>query len=570
MWKTIAIILTICLSCTTYADVIIDNPHTSLELITTARNLIQHDSDVELILESLNGILLMPPGEHTKEAKKLIGMMHERQGKTEKAKHDYAAYIAEYPDSDDTQNIRLKLIALEIAKPKEVIDAHHPRTPNVGSSSEVSGSLSEYYYAGSSSNNISNWKTDQAALISSISLTGTFRDDEYLTKTVIRYSDSLNLAPYRIESSRLAIAYVSVNDTFRDYGFKVGRQNPLPGVLGRFDGAQFTDRVSSDLDISFQTGVPYMGTTDNRRFYGANATYLYSPTISLTGYYNYQEVNAFAERSVFGLQYQYLKNDTTILANAEYDTLYNAFNSFMLQGFTAMGVYNLYTLIDIRKSPVLFADRALSLGSISSSRMPYLTVADMLADTKLSNSQLYQYINSTTPTLSTFVIGIDGPLAKQWSWSTNFQQTNITPTTDTSFIPATDIPIIIQISGAVSNSVNFRLTGIDIFAKHSTIDLLVSLSADNISTSDTLTAIYSKTIVDIGRIDFLIRHMSRDQNTTSTTIATESIRMNYRYSPKISLETQLEFNSTSMQDKASGSSSNVNNTTFLMGIRYDF
>ena len=570
MWRTIAILLIACLPYISYADVIIDNPHTAEELITTARELMNTDGDPELIIEALNGILLMPPGEYTKEVKRMIGMVHERQGKTEKAKHDYAAYIAEYPDSDATQAIRLKLIALEIAKPKEVIDAHHPRTPNVGSSSEVTGSLSEYYYAGSSNGDISKWKTDQAALISSISLTGTFRNDEYLTKTVLRYSDSLNLTPYRTESSRIAIAYVSVNDTFRDYGLKVGRQNPLPGVLGRFDGIQFTDRVSSDLDISFQSGVPYMGTTDNRRFYGANATYLYSPTISLTGYYNYQGVNAFAERSVFGLQYQYLKNDTTILANAEYDTLYNAFNSFMLQGFTAMGVYNLYTLVDIRKSPVLFADRALSLGTTSTTRMPYLTVADMLADTKLSNGQIYQYINSSTPTLSTFVIGIDGPLVKQWTWSANFQQTNITPTTDTSFIPATDTPIVIQISGAVSNSVNFRLSGIDIFTKHSTLDLLAGLSIDNISTSDTLTAIYTKTINDLGRIDFLYRHLSRDQNTTSTTIDTESVRMNYRYSPKISLETQLEFNSTTMKDKTSGFSSTAYNTTFLMGIRYDF
>jgi hypothetical protein len=561
MWRTIAILLIACLPYLSYADVTIDNPHTATELINTARELVNTNGDPELILDALTGILLMPPGEYTQEVKRMIGMVHERQGKAEKAKHDYAAYIAEYPDSPDTQSIRLKLIALEIAKPKEVIDAHHPRTPNLGSSSDVSGSLSEYYYASSLGDDIGKWKTDQAALISSISLTGTFKNDEYLTKTVLRYSDSLNLYPYSIETSRIAIAYVSVNDTFRDYGFKVGRQNPLPGVLGRFDGVQFTDRVSNDLDISVQTGVPYMGTTDSRRFYGTNATYMLSPTVSLTGYYNYQEVNAFAERSVFGLQYQYLKNDTTILVNGEYDTLYSAFNSFMLQGFTAVGVYNLYTLVDIRKSPVLFADRALSLGTTSATRMPYLTVSDMLADTRLSNNQLYQYINSTTPTLSTFVIGVDGPLVKQWTWSANFQQTNITPTTDTSFIPATDTPIVIQISGAVSNSVNIRLSGVDIFTKHSTIDVLVGLSVDNISTSDTLTAIYTKTINDSGRVDFLIRHLSRDQNTTSMTIDTESVRMNYRYSPKVSIE---------MKDRASASSSTASNTTFLVGIRYDF
>lgn len=570
IYGAIVIVLAIVLPQSVYADVIIDNPHTSLELITSVRSLMNNNSDLDQVVESLNGILLMPPSEYTQEAKMLIGIAHEKQGNTFRAKHDYAAYIDEYPDSEKTQYIRQKLIALEIAKPATVIDIRHPRSPDIGSSSEISGSITSYYSSSSSTNNIVNWNTDQSSLSNSVSLTGTFKENEYSTKAVIRYSDLFSFYPNSAESSKISNAYISVNDTFRDYGIKIGRQNPLPGVLGRFDGLSITSKITRDLDIGIYGGVPYTGSTDRRLFYGANANLAVSGTTFITGYYNYQAVNGFTERSAFGAQVQYLMNDTTILANAEYDVLYKTFGSFMIQGFTIIGAYNISALIDIRKSSILFADRALDLGINTPAHMPYLNVANMLSSTTLSNNAIYQYINTTTPTSSTYVIGVDGHITKFWSAAVNIQQTNVTPTIEPSFIPTIDPVIQVQSTGSASNSINLRLTGVDIFNKHSTIDLLASFSADNITDSSAFIATYSKNINDVARIDFLIRHIEKNQPTIITTIDTGSIRINYKCSKSVSVESQLEFNTTVTTDKIVQVASTSYNSTFLIGIRYDF
>jgi len=317
-------------------DIVIDNPRTPKELITIARDLIRDKGDPEDIAEALNGILLMPPGEYTQEARKLIGIAHEREGRIEKAKHDYAAYIAAYPDSDDLQYVRERLIALEIYAPKEQVNAKHERSPDKGSSATASASISEYYYAGAT-----NGQTDQAAIISSVNVTGTFKEDEYLTKTIVRYSDVINIAPKQSNVAKLTSAYVSVNDTYRDYGIKVGRQNAIPGVLGRFDGVQATYRFSNEFGVSAQTGTPYTGSSDKRTFYGASFDYVGADTI-WTGYYNYQQVMSFPERSAFGITANYLKDDNTMITTVEYDTLYNALNLITSQVQTKIGKYNLY------------------------------------------------------------------------------------------------------------------------------------------------------------------------------------------------------------------------------------
>jgi len=91
----------------------------------------------------------------------------------------------------------------------------------------------------------------------------------------------------------------------------------------------------------------------------------------------------------------------------------------------------------------------------------------MLASVNMSNGSIYQYITTTTPIMSTYVIGIDGNIGKQWSAAVNIQQSNVTTVPTTSVIPNVDAPIIVttETVGATSNSLNVRLTGVNVLAK---------------------------------------------------------------------------------------------------------
>ena len=570
MWKLITILMIICLPQITMADVIITNEKSTLELITIARHSWNSFEDIESSIEALNGLLLMPPSEYTQEAKELIGIAHERNGYTEKAKHDYAVYLAEYPNSDQAQYIRRRLIALEIAKPLLPINARRPNTPDVGSWSRTSGSISEYYYLGSSAPTFSRWETIQSSAITNINLTGTFKENEYLTRAVFRYSNLLNLAPVQTDTGKTSIAYIDVDDTFRGYGVKVGRQNPAPGVLGRFDGISATYRISSETDIAVQTGTPYTGSTDNRRFYGAQINQNITRELMSTTYYNYQLVGKLPERSAIGSQLRYIRDDTSLSLITEYDTIYRTINSILLQGNTVVNSIQLYTMINRQRSPTLFADRALAIDVNSINRLPYLTVSDMLANTKSSTSALYQYIDQTTPISTSYVIGASKLITKKWSISTDIQRSGMSVVPDITFTGTTD-PVVARPSTAGDvTSVNIRTTGTDFLYKHNTVDLLAGISKDNISKSSSYTVLDSKSINDNMRIDVLARYNKREQSNLETVITASSIRANYKHTNTISIESQIEFSKASVKDKIAQSSNTQYNKTFLIGIRYDF
>ena len=570
MWKIILILIIMYLPHKSNADVTIDNPHTPLELITTAKDLLSSNGDLETVIESLNGILLMPKNEYTKDAKFLIGIAHERQGKIEKAKHDYATYLAEYPDSDMTQNIRQRLIALEIAKPILPINTLRSNTPNTGSSSKVSGSVSAYYYTGSTSSNPTQWKTTQESSVFNLNLTGVFKENEYLTRTVFRYTNLLNIQPSQADRGKISVAYVDISDTYRGYGIKVGRQNPQPGILGRFDGISATYRISRDADISLQSGTPYTGSVDNRHFYGIQFNQNITSEFIHTLYYNYQLVDKLPERSAIGSQLRYTKNDTSIMLITEYDTMYKAINSILLQGNTSIDSFNLYTMLNRQRSPVLFADRALAIDVNSTNHLPYLSVRDMLANTKFSSSDLYQYISQTTPITTTYVIGVNKQVTNHWSVSVDLQRSGTTVVPDTVLNSILD-PNVIKLSDAGNTtSVGMRATGTDFFFRHNTLDLLAGISKDNISKSVSYTVLDSKSINDNVRIDFLVRYNKREQNNQNTVITASSIRFNHRYNNAISIESQIEFSKNSVRDKIAQSTNNQYNKTLLIGIRYDF
>ena len=313
IWPHIAIAETITLP---RVDIIVTNERNPLELINRVRTIIKVEGDLDDALEDLNALLLYPIHEYTQEASELIGIVYEKLGKTEKAKVEYAAYLSLYPNSDSTTKIRQRLIALEIANPPRTINRLQTKTPRVGSEDKISGNISEYMYAGSSSSG-----PDQYSLISNTSLSGIFDRDEYRTRVIYRYTNLKNFTSPDSNRSRVSAASVDIEDTYRDYSVRLGRQNS--SSIGRFDGIHTRYSLTNDNELTLETGIPYTGlTSTDRRFYSVGVGFNMQSSLSLNLYYTYQLADKFPERSSIGIETRYYKNNTSITSIYEYDTLY--------------------------------------------------------------------------------------------------------------------------------------------------------------------------------------------------------------------------------------------------------
>jgi hypothetical protein len=572
MWRPIAILFFLFIwPIMSFADVVVTNSQTPLELITDIRKIVDAEQDFQSAIDSLNALLLMPPNDFTEEAQELIGLVYEKSGKLERAKLEYAAYLTIYPTGKSVTKIRQRLIALEIATPPTVVNRLQPKVPRVGKEYTFSGSVSEYLYSTSSSPTAIGWGNAQYSLISNLNLSPIIKYDEYQAKAVLRYTNFKSLSSPDADKSKIISAFVDIEDTHRGYGIKIGRQYPVYGAIGRFDGVLARFNSDSRYEIIAQAGQPYTGTVGSKRFfYGAGVNARLDSALAYSIYYNKQSADNVPERSAIGLEARYFKNNISLMSIIEYDFIYKTANSTMFQGTLGFDSFSVYILADKRKAPVLFADRALELGMNSINRIPYATVSELVTTSGLQLSEVYRYINESTPTSVVYVLGINKKITKTWDISTDIQMTNISPVNITP-IPIFDIPTVTLNQPGTGNaySVNLHLFGTDVFEKKNTVDILLSKTADKISTSSAITLATGKTI-DKFHSDIIIRKYVRSQSTMNMSIDTVSARISYKINEKASFESQFSVDHNAIHNKQLQTMSKTYNKTFFAGIRYDF
>jgi hypothetical protein len=372
------------------------------------------------------------------------------------------------------------------------------------------------------------------------------------------------------DRNNLSLAYYDYENTFADYRVRVGRQMPLMGVLGRFDGVLGTTSIGDDYRLTGIAGIPYVMTSKTtRQMIGAGLEKTYDNGWSATYYVNYQTADGFPERAAVGIESFYFKNGNSITAMAEYDGLYNAINSLMIHASTEYGVYSPYMLIDIRKSPVLFGERALMLGYSTTSLRAYDTVGDAVSRSNYSAGSIYDFINKSTPYSNSFVLGVSKQLNPKWNLNTNIQISNMTETSDTSFIPSIDTPFSVIQTPSTGNiySTNFQLFGNDIRVKGNTVMAVLSLNQDQISTGRTLTLLDGETF-NGWRLDSQLSITQRTQSNASSLSTNLSFKVNYRLGHSSGLESQIGFVKTTTD--AVGYVYDSLNQVFFIGFKYDF
>jgi tetratricopeptide (TPR) repeat protein len=493
----------------------------------TAREALRN-KEYDKAITILNTVLLLPPNKFTQEAQARIGMAYERSDKPVKAIAEYNAYIAMYPKSDYVASMRRKILALEIIAPSRHVSRAIPDGPRQINESKVESSSSTYYIASG----------DASSTISNVNVNGVFKRNEYTTRIAVKENIHSELKPKTISKYALNVATAEIENNYQDWEIKVGRQAADYGTLAKFDGGIMTFNYGHDTEYTLVLGRPLMSTdTTQRRMYGGHLHHNFNDTTSTTVYYNHQTADSFEERSAIGADIRYFKDALSIYTAAEYDVAYRQINSTTWQAHKDAETYRWFVLYDRRKSPVLYADKALKLGLFDGvAGQPYNSVAEALRRSGMSSTELRDYIVSETAVTSQFAIG--GAIAvSTWTVGGDFQSATMSGTPSE---PQT----------SVINSISFNAFNPKALPNHS-INAIVSYSTSE-------NGLYSLTLLDSTeiakiRFDTTMRVTNRQNKLVS-------FNTHHKLSEKAYLELQLML--SKIRDEI--------DKTFILGFRYEY
>lgn len=532
------------------------------ELLAAAKKVLDEDKDPQEAIDALNALLLLPPDTTTQAAQEMIAVAYEKAGNPAKAMAELRAYIAMYPNSKDITRLRQHLIAMEIATPPVHLQGLAARTPRIGKESKVDTSITEYYYSNG----------DQAAFISNVRTSAIYRDDEFTTKLQYRHSMYSTITGTEQNRNLISVAFADWENTYKGYGFRIGRQQPADGAIGRYDGVSGKYSISESSTVKMLFGIPYTGdNTAKRRFYSLAYSYFDGTPWSYDAYYDHQVADSLPERQAVGLTARYFKNDISATAIVEYDFLYRVLNTTMFQSNIKLGDYGIYVLADRRKSPVLFANRALLIGLSGANHQAYDTVAEVLEKSGLSSQSIYRFINETTPYSSVYVLGVNKQISSKWNISVDAQYSNTTATTDPEFIPSIEMPVSLvaqQDSGRMV-TLNAQLFGQNIREKGNSINALISLVKGMDSSGYTLTLLDSTPYNGL-RFDTMLMYSKHKTAWNTIGNLTASFKVNYKINERSTFEAQMSLTKTNTQYQQNDTASSGFSQTVFLGWRIDF
>jgi hypothetical protein len=565
-FSTLCAVLLWCLSLSVHAEEQVQSSKPLPALMAEAREILKTEADPADAIAALNQILLSPDNEFTREAHELIITAYERAGKPLRAAAEIKLYLQLYPDSNVTKRVRERLIAIEIANPLKGPNALEYRKPKTDKEVKFDASLSEYLYGTSSTSSLLGWKSEQLVSITNLRTTGTYRDGDVATKVTIRDTQQVSLINHD-KRATLQLANIDVNDTFRGYEVKLGRQNPTYGAVSRFDGVLAKYDFQNGVRLGASTGQPTIASSVGARtFYGLGVELEQSSSLSGSIYYNQQTVQGLLERKAIGVDAHYTDGKISGMFIAEYDLLYGALNSMLLQAYTTSGPYTWYALVDRRRSPMLLIDRALSMGMDGPSRQAYGSVQELLT-ARYSSPELYTFISATTPIATSYVLSLGRKVSENWDVTTDIQVSNISQVIDPLFIPTVDAPVssLQQPASGDLVSWNLHLYGNNVFHRTNTVNLLLSLTRDRTSQSQIVTLTDSQSIGPVkAELTLYALHMSRPPITRGEVMA--SVRLNYRLSERSTIEGQVGISRSTTNNTPPV----LYNQSFFAGYRLDF
>ncbi|MDT7517054.1 tetratricopeptide repeat protein [Rhodoferax mekongensis] len=533
--------------------------------------------DYQEAITAFDGVLALPVNSLTRSTQEKMGVTRLESGDRTRARAEFEAFVATYPQGEDSDRVRQYLVNLPA---HEVVQE---RSKGGQPQSVVSGSVSSFYYGGQSQTRSQDFvdsplgglpvlqsqgelsSADQKQLQTNVDLNWRYRDAEVDRRFVLRDSYSADYLPGRPSRNRLSALYFDEKRLKDGVGYRVGRQSPTGGgVLYRYDGAQGFYTFAPKWRLNAVVGQPTDALLDSRRhFYGAwvDADSL-TEHVSGSFYVNRQMIDGEVDRQAFGSELRYFKEGIALSAQLDYDQMLQGMNIASVQGSWQTPDNTVYNfLLDRRATPVR------SLGNALFFQDPALTtqartIQELLGTTPID--LLRARVNGVTSFQSQAMLGFTTPIAANWQAGSNLNYTNVD-----AIAPVAVILPNGQASTGDLWSVGLQLIGSNLYSARDThvfnINFLTGPTYNGkLFSYNNLTG-----IDEAWQFEPSIRFYTQTDNVgTKTNRWTPGVRVTYRVVKRVSLESELSIEIADV--KGTLRTENSERMFYYVGGRFDF
>lgn len=552
-----------------------ENDEKAKALMVEVKEALQSGANFKAIT-ALNQLLELPANVYTQDAQEWAGIVRERSGQPDKARLEYESYLKLYTTGPEVERVKQRLAKL----PAKAVEKAPVVAEKKGAQTETYGSLSMYFYHGASSNDTTTTDTvtnqltqsafsttDQNSLNTNVDVSTRYRSDEYDNRLVFQDTFIKNNLAGQVSRNKLYKAYFQIKNKKADYSALIGRQSALGGgVVGRFDGvsagAGFMSSFRGNIVAGRLADTSSTAPPTEPVFYGASVDIEGSPEGGWSGslYAINQTLESVADRKAVGTELRYYETNKSVFALLDYDTLYKAVNTALLQG--SMNLESgmaINFMIDHRKTPSLSTRNALNGATVTS-------LKDLLLATGMSETALRDLARARTATANLAEFGITQPLNDQWSVGGDIKLSNV------SSMPAsgtTDVEGILPFSQGTGNEWTFtgQLIGSNILALRDISVLGVSrITSDLINAQSAFAS--NRSVITSWTLDTSLRYYRQNNLGITTSRLTPSFKVTYALRERTNLEFEgsLERNSSS----GNGTSSTTTRKFVSAGFRADF
>ncbi|HHQ13711.1 MAG TPA: hypothetical protein ENK16_01670, partial [Chromatiales bacterium] len=325
--------------------------------------------DLARAIQIYTRVLQEPENQWSAQAREYLGLARERNGQKAHAIAEYRRYLELYPQSDAAGRVRQRLAGLTAVSAPKLASAgtRSGRRSADEQRWDVYGGFAQYYRLDQSQFNDQSSRTNQSSVLSDVDVIARRRGDrlQFSSRATLgNLYDLLSDGPGT--STRVYYLYADLLDDVTGLGLRLGRQSQHKGgVLGRFDGAEFSWQWRPQTRFSFLTGSPVDSSRDgfntDRQFYGLSADFLQLfDLFDLNLFYNTETMDGLENRNAIGAEVRYFDQSRSVIANIDYDTSYAELNALTILGnWTLDNRLGFNLLLDKRKSPFLLTRNAL-------------------------------------------------------------------------------------------------------------------------------------------------------------------------------------------------------------------
>lgn len=551
-------------------------------------------------IRMLEAILEEPDNPFDKETRELLGLARERNGQIAHAKAEYRSYLELYPEGEDAERVKQRLLGLVTATqtPREPLRKEKQEEFRV--EWETYGSLSQNYRRDTIDSPFvdEDESVSRSEIVTFVDLNTRRRGEAIDMRMKLTSSYIYDLLDEELgdgDESTLSDAYLDLEYRKTRTNMRLGRQRlRSSGILNRFDGLVLGYELTPDVRVRAVGGLPVESTKDvflheDKVFAGINGDISnIFENWDLSMYFIEQRVDELIDRRAVGGELRYFDPNRSLFSLVDYDIHYSSLNTFLFQGnWTLEDQTRLYMNLDYRNSPVLMTSNALIgqynpdlyYADIFPVYQPITSIEELLE--YKTEDEIYRRAKDLTAQTKSIAFGVNWPIytTLQISGDLTIVNTDGTPRVGIPLVPgippAPDIPQSPDYLEATDGSGNeffytFQVVKNDLLKQGDIGIFSIRYSDASASNTVLLTASSRYPVTNFWRINpkFSVSYRNNEEREGNRLMISPFIQMDYRLRKSFTLEMETGLNRFKEDD-----GNEVTKSTdyfFLAGYRWDF